>query len=155
MDEPAKHVAPTHREPWRLVWGGPTGRHVEAEAAMRALLVVVAEVLAEDRFKLAPPEHQGPVEALRAYGPHETFSVGVRSRRPHGGLDHLYGFRSEDVVEAGGELCIAVPGRYLTRLRSWRSRTRTWWRRTTSSTSLSTSWRQHETTSARTRHSAR
>jgi hypothetical protein len=45
-------------------------------------------------------------------------------------------------------------GRYLTRRWSWRSRMRTWWRRTTSSMSLSTSRRQRETTSARTRQSA-
>jgi len=82
---------------------------------MRALLVVVAEVLAEDRFKVAPPEYQGPVEALRAYGPHKTLRVGVRSRRPDGGLDHLDGFRSEDLVEAGGELCVVVPDKELHR----------------------------------------
>jgi len=45
--------------------------------------------------------------------------------------------------------------RHRTRPWSWRSRARTWWRRTTSSTSLSASQRRDEATSDRTRHSPR
>ena len=84
---------------------GPSGavtaqRHAEVEAAMRPLLVVVADVLPEDRFEVAPPEHQGPVEALGADGPHEPFGESVRPGRAHRSLDHLGTFRPEDLVEA-------------------------------------------------------
>jgi hypothetical protein len=37
----------------------------------------VEDVLAKDRFNVAPPEHQGPVQALGAYGPHKTLRVRV------------------------------------------------------------------------------
>ena len=34
---------------------------------MWALVVVVADVLAKDFFEVVPPEHQGPIQALRPY----------------------------------------------------------------------------------------
>ena len=56
----------------------PAHRHAEVKAAVRPLLVVVAEVLAEDSFEVAAPEHQSPVEALNAGRPHEPLCEGVR-----------------------------------------------------------------------------
>jgi hypothetical protein len=38
----------------------------------------VADELPQDDFEVAPPEHQGPVEALGADGAHEPFGQSVR-----------------------------------------------------------------------------
>jgi hypothetical protein len=75
----------------------------------------VAEVLPEDRFEVAPPEHQGPVEALNANGPHEPLCERVRARRADRRLDHLGTFRPEYLVETGGELRVPVPDEELDR----------------------------------------
>jgi hypothetical protein len=61
-------------EPDWSLWEGAARRYAEVDAAMRALLVVVAEVLPQDGFKVASPEHQGPVEALDASRPHGPLS---------------------------------------------------------------------------------
>jgi hypothetical protein len=61
----------------------------------------VADVLPQDRFEVAPPEHQGPVEALGADGPHEPLCERVRPGRAQGSLEDFGTFRPEDLVETG------------------------------------------------------
>jgi hypothetical protein len=80
---------------------------------MRPLLVVVVEILPQDGFEVAGPEHQRPVEAFDASGPHEPLCERVRPGRAHRGLDHLGTFRPEDLVETGGELRVPVPDQEL------------------------------------------
>ena len=109
MDEPTEHVVAFYREAGWSLRCSPAHRYAEVDAAMRPLLVVVAEVLPEDRSEVAPPEHQGPVEALGADGPHEPFGQRVRPRRADGSLDDFGTFRPEDLVETGGELRVPVP----------------------------------------------
>ena len=87
-------------KPARRFGGRPARGHAEVEATMRPLLVVVAEVLPEDRFEVAPPEHQGPVEALNAGRPHEPFGQSVRPGRAHRSLDDFGTFRPEHLVES-------------------------------------------------------
>ena len=99
VDEPTEHVVALDLGPGRSVGGGSTGGHAEVKTAMRPLLVVVAEVLPQDGFEVAPPEHQGPVEAIDASGPHGPLGERVRPGRAHRGLDHFGTFRPEDLVE--------------------------------------------------------
>ena len=80
MDETAEHVVPTDRSRYRLLGGGSARRYAEVEAARRTLLVVVENVLTKDCFKVAAPEHQGPIQALSAYGPHKTHRVRIGAR---------------------------------------------------------------------------
>src|ERR1019366_5196020 len=82
---------------------------------MGTLVVVVVDVGAKDLFKVAPPEHQGPVQALGAYGPHKTFRVRVGARRTDGSLDDFDGLGRKDLVEAGRELRVLVPDEELHR----------------------------------------
>ena len=65
LDEPPEHVVAFYREPGRSLRDNPARRYAEVDAAMRAPVVVAAEVLSQDRLEVAPPEHQGPVEAGR------------------------------------------------------------------------------------------
>src|ERR1019366_5786911 len=80
VDEPAEHVVPTDRSRYRLLGGGSARRDAEVGAAGGTLLVVVENVLAKDCFKVAAPEHQGPVQALSAYGPHKTLRMSIGAR---------------------------------------------------------------------------
>ena len=64
---------------------------------------------------MATPEHEDPVEALGPRRPHKAFRDRVRPRRADGGLDDFGTFRSEDLVETGGELRVPVPDEELHR----------------------------------------
>ena len=90
-------------------------RHFEPKAAMRPMLVVMPDVVAKDGFEMMTAENERPVEALFSYGPYPPVRDRVRTRRSDGRLDHLYAFGGEHLVEAGGELRVAVsdqePGR--------------------------------------------
>ncbi len=44
---------------------------------MRAVLVVVGEVLGEDLLEMAPTEDQDSIEALSADGPDEALGEGI------------------------------------------------------------------------------
>ena len=78
MDEATEHIVAFYREACWSLRCSPAHRYAEIEAPMGPLLVVVADVFPQDRFEVAPPEHQGPVEALGADGPHEPFGEHVR-----------------------------------------------------------------------------
>src|SRR5712692_11572816 len=52
---------------------------------------------------------QHPVGALRPYGPYPAFGVTVRPGRLLRGLHDPYALAREDLIERGGELCVAVP----------------------------------------------
>jgi len=53
-------------------------------------------------------ENERPVETLFTYGPYPALRDRVRPRRSHRRLDHLDAFGGEHLVEAGGELHVAV-----------------------------------------------
>jgi hypothetical protein len=54
-------------------------------------------------------EDEHPVEAFGPNGPHPSFRVGVRPRRTDRCLDYANALRGKDLVEAGRELCVAIP----------------------------------------------
>ena len=57
---------------------------------------------------MTPGEHEQVVEAVLSDGAHPAFGERVRLRGAHRGEDGLGADRGEDVVEAGGELGVAV-----------------------------------------------
>ena len=75
---------------------------------MRPMLVIVPDVVSKDCFEMMTAENERPVEALFPYGPYPPLRDRVRTRRSHRCLDHLYAFGGEHLVEAGGELRVAV-----------------------------------------------
>jgi hypothetical protein len=89
-------------------------RHVKVGRSLlaglvRAVPVVVAGVLAEDRSKVPFVVDEHPVGALGSGGPYPSFGVTVRARGPRRGLDYRHARTGEDLVEGGGELGVAVP----------------------------------------------
>jgi hypothetical protein len=81
---------------------------LESKAAVRPMLVVMADVVAKDGFEMTTAKNERPVEALFTYGPYPALRDRVRAGQPDGCLDHLDAFRGEHLVEAGGELRVAV-----------------------------------------------
>jgi len=110
VDDPTQHVATAdvaERPASRGHFAGRCG-HLESKTAVRPMLVVMPDVVAKDGFKVVATENERPVEALFTYGPYPALRDRVRPRRSHRCLDHLYAFGGEHVVEAGGELGVAV-----------------------------------------------
>ena len=75
---------------------------------MRAVIVVVREVLGEDMLEIAPTEDENSVEALPADAAHEPLGDRVRSRGPDRRPDDPDALGAEHVVEAGGELRVSI-----------------------------------------------
>jgi hypothetical protein len=72
------------------------------------MLIVMPDVVAKDCFEMMTAENERPVEALFPYSPYPPFRDRVRAGRSDGRPDHLDAFGDEHLVEAGGELSIAV-----------------------------------------------
>jgi hypothetical protein len=66
------------------------------------------DVIAKDCFEMMTAENERPVETLFSDGPYPALRDRVRPRRSHRCLDHFYAFAGEHLVEAGGELGVAV-----------------------------------------------
>jgi hypothetical protein len=84
MDEAAEHIATpdlSRVDPRCTLL--PRLGNGQREAAVRSLLVVVADVAARQPQQMAPPEHQRPVQTLRAHGLDPPLSMGIRLRRPN------------------------------------------------------------------------
>ena len=75
---------------------------------MRAVSVVVPGIAAEDSFEMPRVHDEEMIETLGPDRPHEALGVGVRIRGPKRSLQNLGTFRSEDLVEAGHVLRVAV-----------------------------------------------
>ena len=75
---------------------------------MRAVLVVVREVLGQDLLEMAPTEDEERIEALSADCPDEPLRERVCSRRSNRRLDGPHTLCAENFVEAGGELRVSV-----------------------------------------------
>ena len=110
MDEPTEHVATANVAERPGSRGHCAGRcgHLESKAAVRPTLVVMPDVVAKDCFEVVATENERPVEALFPYGPHPLFRDRVRAGRSDGRPDHLDTFGDEHLVEAGGELGVAI-----------------------------------------------
>ena|ERR1019366_76029 len=72
------------------------------------VLVVVSHVLGQDSFEMPAAEDQHPVEALTTNRPDEPLGEGIGSRCSDRSADDSDSVRSEDLVEARGELGVAV-----------------------------------------------
>jgi hypothetical protein len=73
-----------------------------------ALVVVVLDVDPQDPFEMSAADDKEPVETLIADGADESLSVGVRLRRSHRRVDARDSFATEQLVEGGGELAVAI-----------------------------------------------
>ena len=108
VDEAAELVSAFDRLDDRWI-GGVGGFGCEQrERAVRAFLVVVRRVDAEDVFEVAAAEDQEPVEALGSDGADEALGVSVGLRRADRCVDHPDPFAAKDLAEGGGELAVAV-----------------------------------------------
>src|SRR6266545_2429636 len=81
---------------------------MECKSAVGALAVVVQRVNPQDVLEVAAADDQEPVEAFRSDGADEPLREGVRLRRLHRRVDHPNSFAAEDLVEARGELAVAI-----------------------------------------------
>ncbi len=68
---------------------------------MRALAVVVLDVVAKNTLKMASPCDQQPVETLLAHAANETLGVGVRLWRADRCVDDADPLAAEHLVEGG------------------------------------------------------
>jgi len=81
---------------------------LQPERPVRTVGVVVLHVDPQDLFEVAAPEDQQPVQALGPHRPDPALRVGVGVRRLHRREEHLGTLSAEHVVEAAGELRVAV-----------------------------------------------
>jgi hypothetical protein len=110
VDEPTEHVVAINvaeRQGSRGHFAERCG-HLESKAAVRPMLVVMPDVIAKDCFEMMTTENEHPVETLFSDGPCPPLRDRVRAGRSHRCLDHLDTFGGEHLVEAGGELHVAV-----------------------------------------------
>src|ERR1039458_1299712 len=110
VDDATEHVLASNDAERRGSRGHCADRcgHIEPEAAVRPVLVIVPDVVAKDCFEVVAAENERPVETLFSDGPYPPLRDRVRTRRSHRCLDHLDTFGDEHLVEAGGELRVAV-----------------------------------------------
>ena len=77
VDETTKHVVAIGvLEQWES-GGDHTGRHLEIDASMRALAVVIADELPMSSLKMAIVEDEGPIQAFSPDRLHPTLRVGI------------------------------------------------------------------------------
>jgi hypothetical protein len=110
VDDPTQHVATADvaERPGSKGHFAERCGHLESKTTVRPMLVVVPDVIAKDGFEMVTAENERPVETLFSYGPYPALRDRVRAGRSHRCPDHLDAFGSEHVVEAGGELGVAV-----------------------------------------------
>jgi hypothetical protein len=76
---------------------------------VRAMPVVMAAVLSQDRAQVPFAVDEHPVGALASCGAYPSLGITVRSRRPRRDLDWRHALAGEDRVKGAGELGVAVP----------------------------------------------
>ena len=121
MNEPAEAFESTDfADGWCRRWLARL-RWLQLERAVRPVLVVVLDVLAQDAFEVAAVEDQQPVQALGANGSDEPFGDGVRLRRSCRRLDDPDAVRAEHLVE--GSLYLLSRSR-ISRRKPWSAKSR-------------------------------
>ena len=88
--------------------GSVGGGRVLTKCAVRAVRVVVLDVLPQDCGEVALSGDQEVVEAFAPQGADEAFRDRVRPRCSYRGADDADGGAGEDRVEGGGELAVSV-----------------------------------------------
>jgi len=79
------------------------------EALVGARLVIVDQELLDHGLQVAGAEDEQVIKHLSPAAADEPFADRVRPRGPEGQLHDFDAFRSEDLIEADGELGVAVP----------------------------------------------
>ena len=79
------------------------------KALVGARLVIVDQELLDHSLQVAGAEDEQVIEHLSPAGADEPFADRVRPRGPEGQLHDFDAFRTEDLIEADGELGVAVP----------------------------------------------
>ena len=75
------------------------------------------DVLGKDCVEMTPSEDEHPVETLAPYGADHALADRVGPRCPDGGVNDPSVLGSEDCVEGGGELGVAIADEELDRVR--------------------------------------
>jgi hypothetical protein len=75
---------------------------------MRPVAVVMLDVLVKDDFEMSTTEDEDPVETFSSYRADEALSEGVGTGRSNRSPDDPDAPGEEDLVEAGGELGVAI-----------------------------------------------
>lgn len=75
---------------------------------MRALLVVMPDILFENLLEVALTEYKDVIQTLSSYGAHEAFGDGVGFRRAYRGVDDAHSLRAKHLVERSRVLGVAV-----------------------------------------------
>ena len=108
VDEASEHVVTMDSE--RRGSGGISTRwYLEMDATMRALLVVMRDVLPKHSLEMSTTEDEDLVEAFCPNSPHPTFHVGISPGRSNRSPDDPDAFGSKHLVEAGRQLGVPIP----------------------------------------------
>jgi hypothetical protein len=94
VQETAEQVTAVHPAPLVLGHRPETDRRIrwlQSKRPVRAMLVVVLHVDAENLIQMPPPDDQQPVQALDAHGSNPAFRMGVRVGRLHWRQDNPWG----------------------------------------------------------------
>src|SRR5664280_2159855 len=81
VDEATKHVVTVDAMERRGSAADLTGGHFKIDSTVRALSVVMADVLAKYPFEVTVAQNEQPVEAFGPHGPHPALCVGIRPSR--------------------------------------------------------------------------
>jgi hypothetical protein len=76
VDEATEHVVTVDAMERRGSAADLTGGHFKIDSTVRALSVVMADVLAKYPFEVTVAQNEQPVEAFGAHGPHPALCVG-------------------------------------------------------------------------------
>jgi hypothetical protein len=109
MDQPTKAIS-SHDPPGRRQENGHAGleRRFLLQGAVRAVAVVVVDILGPYRTQLPTAQDQHPIQQLPPDGAHPTLRVGVRPRCPQRRAQHPDPLGREDRLERGSELRVPV-----------------------------------------------
>jgi hypothetical protein len=111
VEEPAEQVASMHPA-WLAVADNPQiGRWIrrfQSERPVRTIGVVVGAIDPEDLLQVTSPDDQEPVETLGADRADPALRMGVRVGCLYRCQEHLRALGAEHIVEAAGELRVAV-----------------------------------------------
>jgi hypothetical protein len=109
MDQPTNSIS-SHDPPSRHEdrWFAGPERWCLPQSAVRAVTVVVVNVLGQYSLQLPASHDQHPIQHLPPNRAHPPLRVGIRPWRPHRSVQHLDPFSGKDRIERRGELRIPI-----------------------------------------------
>ena len=109
VDYAAEHLAPLDRQVQRRAGLAVVAGWSLLAGLVRAVPVVMADVLAEHRPQVPLAVDQHPVGALCSCAAYPSLGNRVRARGPRRRLHYRHALAGEDCVESAGELAVTVP----------------------------------------------